>query len=50
VTNKELEALVGEKLSTKIVFATAGGRWFRRVGPDEWIETLRLDTTYDEDD
>jgi hypothetical protein len=38
VTRKELEALVGEKLSTKIVFVLAGGRWFRRVGPDEFIE------------
>lgn len=38
MTTKELEALVGDKLSTKIVFACAGGRWFRRVAPNEWVE------------
>jgi hypothetical protein len=38
VTKKELEALVGEKIGTKVVFVLAGGRWFRRIGPDEFTE------------
>jgi hypothetical protein len=40
VTLKELEARASEQLGveTKTVFVFAGGRWFRRVGPDEFVE------------
>lgn len=38
MTTKELEQLLGKKVTAKMDFVLIGSRLFHRVGPERWAE------------
>lgn len=38
MTTRELEELLGQKVTAKMEFVLVGGRLFHRTGPERWDE------------